>query len=397
MNFNIIEIEKKNSKILVGIILDETDLTVKKFYPDFYLSEIREILKKRITNEFYFSYKNGEKISNKQEQFLILSEILLDNKLYLKTKDESTIKILLNNQFITPININSNLFLSELRDKLNLSKDCFFTYKKTKIDFEEEKNEFKINDIISNKIIEIISYSNNYFNQEIKNKNLNLYSNLINFNSNIIKHENEINLITNEIFKLLYKEVIEIKMLYQGSKDGDNYDIFSNKCFDKLNIIILIKDNNGKKFGVFLKESLEEKIGKGKIKSDPNSFYFSFDLKTIHYSNNINCAIKISDYLIDVEGFSIYKNYFSHIENGKYVSGKLYKNYLYESFRDSDFEYFQICELEVLQLILNNNYNNNYNFFTIDYTFDSENYRINNETENLKNEDNDFNNLKKNF
>ena len=111
MNFNIIEIEKKNSKILVGIILDETDLTVKKFYPDFYLSEIREILKKRITNEFYFSYKNGEKISNKQEQFLILSEILLDNKLYLKTKDESTIKILLNNQFITPININSNLFL----------------------------------------------------------------------------------------------------------------------------------------------------------------------------------------------------------------------------------------------------------------------------------------------
>ena len=61
MNFNIIEIEKKNCKILVGIILDETDLTVKKFYPDFYLSEIREILKKRITNEFYFSYKNGEK------------------------------------------------------------------------------------------------------------------------------------------------------------------------------------------------------------------------------------------------------------------------------------------------------------------------------------------------
>ena len=67
----------------------------------------------------------------------------------------------------------------------------------------------------------------------------------------------------------------------------------------------------GKKFKItknnLLNESLEEKIGKRKIKSDPNSFYFSFDLKTIHYINNINSIIKISDYLNDLKVFQFIK------------------------------------------------------------------------------------------
>lgn len=108
-------------------------MTVKKFYSDYYLTEIREILNKRISNNNYFTYKNGETISNKQE-VLILSEILFDNKLYLKSIDESKIKIFLNNQLITSRNINQNISLSELKDKLNLSKDFFsFTIKRKMI------------------------------------------------------------------------------------------------------------------------------------------------------------------------------------------------------------------------------------------------------------------------
>ena len=125
------EIEKKDSKILIGIILNDTDLTVKKFYSDYYLTEIREILNKRISNNNYFTYKNGETISNKQE-VLILSEILFDNKLYLKSIDESKIKIFLNNQLITSRNINQNISLSELKDKLNFSKDFFHLQLKEK-------------------------------------------------------------------------------------------------------------------------------------------------------------------------------------------------------------------------------------------------------------------------
>ena len=394
------EIEEKDNKIFYSVILDNNDFTVKKFYSDYYLSEIRELLNERISNNFYFIFPNGEKISSKQENFLILQEISKDNKIYLKSDEYSNIKILLNGQLITTININENISLSELRNKLNLTPEFFFKYNKTKIDFKEEDTDFKLNDIILNNTIEINKISNNEKqNLEINN---NFILNLI--NSNIIKNENEIELITNEIYHSLRKKVIDIKILYQGSKDGDNYNIFSNKCFDKINIIILIKDNNGKKFGVFLKESLEEKIGNGKLKSDSYSFYFSLDYKEIHYINEKNKAIKISDFLIDVEGFSIYKNYFSHNENGIFISGKKYRNDFYEKFENCDFEFFQIKELEVIQLILDN-FKNNY--FSSEETFVSEdeeysfnkNFNSNNTTientqiSNMKNKKNKNNNI----
>ena len=78
------EIEEKDNKIFYSIILDNNDFTVKKFYSDYYLSEIRELLNERISNNFYFIFPNGEKISSKQENFLILQEISKDNKIYLK-------------------------------------------------------------------------------------------------------------------------------------------------------------------------------------------------------------------------------------------------------------------------------------------------------------------------
>ena len=120
--------------------------------------------------------------------------------------------------------------------------------------------------------------------------------------------------------------------------------------------------------------------------------------------NSCIITIKISDFLIDVEGFSIYKNYFSHNENGIFISGKKYRNDFYEKFENCDFEFFQIKELEVIQLILDNNKNN---YFSSEETFVSEdeeysfnkNFNSNNTTientqiSNMKNKKNKNNNI----
>ena len=45
------EIEEKDNKIFYSVILDNNDFTVKKFYSDYYLSEIRELLNEKEKEE----------------------------------------------------------------------------------------------------------------------------------------------------------------------------------------------------------------------------------------------------------------------------------------------------------------------------------------------------------
>ena len=147
----------------------------------------------------------------------------------------------------------------------------------------------------------------------------------------------------------------EIKLIFQSSQDGDEYDTFFSKCGEKGPTLSLIKSKNDKKFGGFTKANWTDKNGKIKIK-DESAFIYSLNkLKKYDVLNSdIAIACYPSDYLLmygnnfDRYGLRIYSGF---LEKGNYEN---FKNKSYDTndqFCLSGENEFYVDELEVFLIV----------------------------------------------
>ena len=103
----------ETEEVLIDIYLNEEYLIKVKKSLKTLLSELRNDLKNKISEDYYFM--NNEKEIEEEKEILI-GDIIKDNKIYIKSF--SIISIILNNKQIDKIIISKTKKLSELR-KLN--------------------------------------------------------------------------------------------------------------------------------------------------------------------------------------------------------------------------------------------------------------------------------------
>ena len=95
-------------------------------------------------------------------------------------------------------------------------------------------------------------------------------------NSNIMQKKEELNLIEQRLKQGIFSnKKISFKLLYCGTKDGDDSKIFHSKCDNIQNQLVLVKTKEGLKFGGYTRLGFKSS-GSG-IK-DKDAFLFSFDL-----------------------------------------------------------------------------------------------------------------------
>ena len=154
--------EKKKEKF--KIIIEGKKRIIKKLDGEIKLSQLREILKEDITNEFYFEGEDNYEIQEDDEIEWTLKEIAQnDNIINVKKKHKKImIKIFLDEIKYDEIKCSKDLNLNELRKLLNKIDDNFLFLNKdgVKIEIQNESN-FKIDEIIVDEKINLKKWDNN--------------------------------------------------------------------------------------------------------------------------------------------------------------------------------------------------------------------------------------------
>ena len=108
------------------------------------------------------------------------------------------------------------------------------------------------------------------------------------FNSKIIKNLQELNLIAKGIVKddmnLLKKLRVGYKLLYRASEDGDDAEIFHQKCDGFAGTLTVIKTKENFVFGGYTSVTWDTE--NEDEKKDMDSFVFSINLEKIYYVSN---------------------------------------------------------------------------------------------------------------
>jgi len=94
----------------------------------------------------------------------------------------------------------------------------------------------------------------------------------------IIENANELELLTRNMCKNKYKK-ISLNLLYKAIVDSDKAQIFHKKCDSAEMTLVLVKSDNGKRFGGFTSCKWE---GNSIDKKDENAFIFSLDKMKIY-------------------------------------------------------------------------------------------------------------------
>ena len=126
---------------------------------------------------------------------------------------------------------------------------------------------------------------------------------------NIIKDPEEIELVTNKIVEKFPGS--KFRLLYKGSRDGDNADVFHNKCDDAAKSLVIVEDNYGNRFGGF---TTQDWGGQYMQKKDDDAFIFSIDKNKIYDvipgQNAIGCYPNFGPVFFGCQ-IRIYDNYSS--------------------------------------------------------------------------------------
>ena len=176
--------------------------------------------------------------------------------------------------------------IKELKDNLDKSKDEITKFKEIIVNFNKELSSLKEE---NKKIIrEINLLRKNKF--SVMSNNIQDESNepvvkLTSITSKIIVSINTINFIIDYIKQndktFLFKE---IKLLFQGSRDGDRTKTCHELCDNKKNVLIIMKSDFGYIYGGYSKIGfkMNKNINDWEYKIDNNSFLFSINLKKIY-------------------------------------------------------------------------------------------------------------------
>ena len=263
----------ETEEVLIDIYLNEEYLIKVKKSLKTLLSELRNDLKNKISEDYYFM--NNEKEIEEEKEILI-GDIIKDNKIYIKSF--SIIYIILNNKQIDKIIIAKTKKLSELR-KLIKIKNFNFMLKQNKIDNLKEE-ELLISDILDddkiyideeNKLkiyklnIDNTLYVKKYFSNQTLYNIRNDLNNLINTNyhfyieDKMIEIEDENNITINNLSdtiyikkdKILKNKPIEGSILLPKQKNLKQLYLYPNineiDDNNSLSILLIGEKGNGKK------------------------------------------------------------------------------------------------------------------------------------------------------
>ena len=149
--------------------------------------------------------------------------------------------------------------------------------------------------------------------------------------------------------------ILEIKLLFQSSKDGDSFETFFEKCGEKGPTLSVIKSKNNKRFGGFSKAQWTNKKGNITIK-DKDAFVYSLDKLEKYDVLDPDIAIACSsDFLImygnklDRYGLRIHSGFLEDKNNYENFGKKSYN--VPQQFALSGENIFFCEELEVFQII----------------------------------------------
>ena len=184
-------------------------------------------------------------------------------------------------------NIN-NLFKSKINDIKNyLAKkveDFYNNYSKKIIDIDNQMEEF--NDNYYNKIIDIDNkYNNKIIDLDNSVKFITMYNKYYYIFKSLINYEDFKTLtsfINEGIKKYFDKEVKNIKLLYQGSRDGFDNNIFHEKCDGNNFTVTLFVTEENIIFGGFTELDWDKN---GDILEGSKGFVFYLNEKKIYYNS----------------------------------------------------------------------------------------------------------------
>jgi hypothetical protein len=156
----------------------------------------------------------------------------------------------------------------------------------------------------------------------------------------------------------MYKNIKEIKKLYQATVDGGSGEIFHKKCDNIPNTLVLIESAGNRRFGGFASECWKS----NEWDNDSKCFLFSLDKKNIYLPKN-NKSYTIYHYKDEGPKFAYCGHYCLCIGNNAiknselktYEScqafGDLFNNDKNALSEDGDFNGIYAKEYEVFQII----------------------------------------------
>ena len=125
--------------------------------------------------------------------------------------------------------------------------------------------------------------------RKIKSKTLqnfpitNMKLNISKINSDIIKTNEEINLILSNIIPNFNKNIknkeTKLNLIYKATKNGDSVNIFHDLCDNQKDVIVIIETKKGCRFGGYTKIGFDSDE---QSKKDDFAFLFSFDKMKIY-------------------------------------------------------------------------------------------------------------------
>ena len=188
--------------------------------------------------ENFFSVKSLTKINKcflmyeSTDEIMDIFIYLIDNKKYsLKRINENELQLNLKILIICKeeeINLNLN-------KKDSISKDDLIN------------NLIKIVHNLRKKVEELEKWKENKEKEETKDENKNLVKHL---KSSILQKNEELQLLEQRLKNGIFNnKKLSYKLLYCGTKDGDQASTFHNKCDNKQNQLVLVKTTEGLKFG----------------------------------------------------------------------------------------------------------------------------------------------------
>ena len=274
---------------------------------------------------------NNLKADNSENTYLLNIQFSSDYIIFKISKENSLIEDEYSNEFtLEDLHKNSKFFkICENISNIRSSLEETFQIKKPILKIEE--------DLIKLTIIPIISALGESILLIPKNKNkdkekISILSNIIkkqqneinNLNKNVNNHEERIKKLEEKINKLeeiinvgniIKSDIIKTKeqidllnewinnknnkysLIYKGSRDGDSYNTFHEKCDGKGPTIMIIKSTDGEIFGGYTEKSWKKREN---IPS-PESFLFNLNKKKQYYINGngyiLSCILWRSNWI----------------------------------------------------------------------------------------------------
>ena len=173
-------------------------------------------------------------------------------------------------------------------------------------------------------------------------------------NETIIEKD-EFDMIKKEIEKKTKKNIKDIRIIFQATKDGDTPEIFHAKCDNINNTLVLYKSEGNRRFGGFASECWNSN---NKSLIDKKCFLFSLDKKKIYLPKNEH-SYKLSCKEKDGPSFIYDDSYCIRLETNALKNKALrttkdktlFGNINFPLSEDSDFKGVCAKEYEVLEII----------------------------------------------